>query len=129
LKQAAPDLAAVNAEWSFWKGLNDVLEQTLQRTQPQGPGLGRQLAETAGTAAGSMVGASAAGPVGAAGGALALGKLATLWRSATQSPQWRLASARAKNAVADAIVNGDLGQIAMALSRITSVGSSKLATP
>ena len=122
-----PDLAAINQEWAFWKSLDDVLRQTLKRTQPQGPGLGRQLAEVGATAMGGAIGATA-GPAGAAGGA-ALGKLAGMAQAAMRSPQWKVASAQLKNNLADAIVANDAGKIAMALSRIASVEGSKLGQP
>src|SRR5205814_4658508 len=73
LAQQVPDLAAVNKEYAFWKGLNDVLTQTLKRTQPQGPSLTRQVLETGSAAMGGAIG-STVGPVGAAGG-VALGKV------------------------------------------------------
>jgi hypothetical protein len=53
LEADVPELAAINKEWAFWKNLDDVLTQTLQRTQPQGPGLLRQGAEIAGQAVGA----------------------------------------------------------------------------
>jgi len=125
LKTEAPDLAAVNKEWSFWKDLSDVLTQTLQRTQPQGVGVGKMLAESAGTVVGGTVGATGGMGTGI-GGAFAFGKLAGWAKSVIASPQWRLASAQAKDRLADAIANNDAGKIAMALSRITTVQASKV---
>src|SRR5262249_8106536 len=50
LEADVPELAAINKEWSFWKNLDDVLTQTMQRTQPQGPGVGKMVAQAAGQA-------------------------------------------------------------------------------
>jgi hypothetical protein len=125
LAQEVPDLDAINKEWAFWKDLNDVLRQTMKRTQPQSPGLTRQIAEMGGAAVGGAVG-STAGPAGAAGGA-ALGKLAAMAQATIRSPQWRLASAQAKDRLAEAIIANDADKIAMALARITSTQGAKLA--
>src|SRR5436190_13762978 len=126
LAQQVPDLAAVNKEYAFWKGLNDVLTQTLKRTQPQGPSLTRQVLETGSAAMGGAIG-STAGPVGAAGG-VALGKVMAMAQSTMRSPAWKLASAQAKDRLADAIVSNNAGKIAMALARISAVEGSKLTT-
>ncbi len=123
-----PDLAAINQEWSFWKGLDDVLTQTLQRTQPQGMGLGRMVASGAGAAVGAVAGAEFGGATPAIGAALAVGKLADMAKTAMASPQWKFVSARLKNDLADAIVANQAGRIAATLTRIGAVESSKLTT-
>lgn len=123
-----PDMAAINKEYSFWKGLSDVLTQTLKRTQPQGPGLGRTLAEGAGSIVGGAAG-SAAGPAGAVGGAVFAGKVAAMAKTAFESPRWKLVDARMKSALADAIQSGSASRMAMTLSRISAVQGSKVETP
>ncbi len=125
LAQQVPDLAAINKEWAFWKNLNDVLLQTMKRTQPQGVGLGRVVTTGAGAAAGAVAGSSL-GPVGALSGAAALAKVSDMARSVMQSPAWRLASAQLKDDLANAIVKNDAGKIAMALARISGVQASKV---
>jgi hypothetical protein len=120
-----PDLATINKEWAFWKSLDDVLRQTLKRTQPQGMGLGRMVAGATGAAVGGATGASL-GPVGALTGAAALAKVADMAKQAISSPGWRFASAKIKDQLADAIVANDVGKIVMALTRITSVQGSKV---
>lgn len=124
LSQEVPDLAVVNKEFTFWSQLNKVLTQTLQRTQPQGIGLGRVVAAGAGAATGAVAGSSL-GPVGALSGAAALGKIADYARGVIQSPQWRFASAKLKDQLAEAIVANDVGRVMMTLTRIAGVQGSK----
>lgn len=125
LDAAVPELSAVNKEFSFWKSLDDVLTQTMKRTQPQGPGLVRQGAETAGAVVGGLAG-STQGPAGAVGGAVALAKLSKMATTVFSSPRWKLASAQAKDALADAIMTNDVGKISTALGRIGVVQGSKI---
>jgi|SRR5436190_644967 len=127
LEQAVPDLAAANKEWAFWKSLSDVLTQTSQRTQRQGIGLKDLVVGSAGASIGSTLAASLGfGPAGVA--ATGLGLTAIMAKRVIESPAWRLASAQAKDRLADAIVSNDAGKIAMALARISAVEGSKLAT-
>ena len=114
-----PDMAAINKEYSFWKGLDDVLTQTMKRTQPQGKGLGRLAAEGAGQVVGGVVG-SQAGPVGAVGGAILVGKLAEAVKAVFTSPRWRLMDAKLRNSLADALSTGEPGRIRIALARIAT---------
>lgn len=125
LADGVPDLAAVNKEYSFWKGLSDVLTQTLKRTQPQGPGLASALAEGAGAVVGGAAG-SAAGPGGALGGALFTGKLAAMAKAAFESPRWKLVDAKLRNSLADAIQSGSASKVTGLLSQITAVQASKI---
>lgn len=125
LDAEVPQLTALNKEFAFWKSLDDVLTQTMKRTTPQGPGLGRQVAEAAGQAVGGALG-SGGGPGPAVAGAYGLGKVAGMARTAFSSPRWRLASAQAKDRLADAIVSGNASQMAVALTRIGAVEGSKV---
>lgn len=117
LNDEVPELTALNKEYSFWKSLEDVLAQTLKRTQPQGPGLTREVAGAAAAAAGSGSGV---------GTAVALQKVGKMAHSVFTSPRWRLASAQAKDALAEAIASGRVSNIATALSRIGAVQVSKV---
>jgi len=119
-----PDLAAINKEWAFWKGLNDVLTQTLKRTQPHGVSMGQMLAGGMGTMAGAMAGAPMGTEAAAAGGALGL--LAAQARAVVTSPRWRLLDARIRNQLADAIVSNNVGHVTLALARISAVQGSKV---
>jgi hypothetical protein len=123
-----PELSAINKEFAFWKDLDDVLTQTLKRTQPQGPGVGRLMAEGAGQMVGGVAG-SGAGTAGTIGGAIALGKLSKMASAVFTSPRWRLANARLKDALADAIVNNQAGPIASVLARVGAVQGSQIPVP
>lgn len=120
LNEEVPELTAINKEFSFWKNLHDVLEQTQKRTQPQGPGLGRQVAEVAGAAAGSGSGVTTA---------FALGKVARFADSVMRGPRWRMASAQMKDSLADAIMEGNLQKITTTLGRIAAGGASQVTQP
>jgi hypothetical protein len=127
LDAAVPELATVNKEFAFWRGLDDVLTQTLQRTQPQKPGLGFAAAKAAGHVVGGVLGASTGtGPIGAGIGAIAGGKLNSMLEKAFTGASWKLASAQMKDRLASAIASNDLPGIAMALARITAVQGSKI---
>ncbi|MEB3210069.1 MAG: hypothetical protein VKL39_01885, partial [Leptolyngbyaceae bacterium] len=54
--KANPDLAAANAEYSFWKNVEKVAEETTRRRVGQAKPLGRKIAEAAGTAVGGAKG-------------------------------------------------------------------------
>lgn len=112
-----PDLAALNKEYSFWKGLDDVLTQTLQRTQPQARSLVSHVAETGGNA---MAAASGAGP------AVISGKVMQAVHAVVSSPRWQFASAKMRDRLADALMNGNAGQIFSTISQIGAVQSSKI---
>lgn len=125
LDTGVPDVAAINKEWSFWKGLDDVLTQTLQRTQPQGPGVGRMIAEGAGQVAGAALGATGGVTTGV-GGAFALGKVGALAQKVLTSPRWQFVDARLRNSLAEAIVGNSTGGVTSALMRISAVEGSAL---
>lgn len=119
LAQEVPELAAVNKEFAFWKSLQDVLGQTLQRTEAQGPGLGRRVAEVAGAVAGSGKGL---------GAAFLTGKLAQAAQAAFTSPRWRLLDARIRDGLADAIQSGSSTRVSLALARVNAALGSQLST-
>lgn len=125
LNATVPELSALNKEYSFWKSLDDVLSQTLKRTAPQKPGILGTAAEAAGNVVGGAAGLTH-GPAGAVGGAYALGKVAKMAQMTFQSPRWKLASAQAKDALAEAIAGNDLSGIVNALGRITATQGSKV---
>jgi hypothetical protein len=125
LEVEAPDLAAVNKEYAFWKQLEDVLTQTQQRTQPQGKGIGSIATKGAGQVVGGIAGSSG-GPMGAVGGAVVVGQLAEMARRAFTSPRWRLIDARLRNQLADALSSGNTQQATNVLTRITAFLGSKV---
>lgn len=114
LDTEVPELTTLNKEYSFWKNLDDVVTQTMQRKAPQGEGLSAVVKEAAGQAVGS---AATGGNLGAA---FALGKLAKTANAIFTSPRWKLASAQTKDALADAIVSNVPGKIAAVLARISA---------
>lgn len=120
LSEEVPELAKVNKEYHFWSSLDDVVSQTLKRTQPQGASLTGTIKE----AGGQAVGAAMKG--GTVGSAFALGKVAKLFNTVVSSPRWKLASAQMKNSLADAIMSGKTDQIVSVLARITAVEGSKV---
>jgi hypothetical protein len=120
-----PELTALNKEFSFYKGLSDVLTQTIQRTQPQQGGLKKVIAETAGAAAGASHGL---------GVAWATGKLAGLANQVFTSPRWRLVDAQMRNRLATALASGSPQQAQTVLRQIAvmqgaSRGTSVVAVP
>lgn len=121
LDDEMPDLAAINKEFAFWKDLDDVLRQTIQRTQAQGPGLLGRVREGAGQVAGAVVGGAAGGPLGAGAGAIITGQLAKAAHAAFTSPRWRLVSARTKAQLAEALASGNPERISSALGRVSAV--------
>jgi hypothetical protein len=121
LDAEVPELSVINKEYHFWKSLDDVLSQTLKRTQPQAPSLTGVIQEAGGRAVGATT--------GGVGTAFAVGKLAKWATSVFTSPRWRLASAQAKDKLAEAIMSGNLTQIAEQLSRITATQGSKVGVP
>mgnify|MGYP001558271183 CR=1 FL=1 len=131
LSDEVPDLAKVNKEFAFWKDLDVVLRQTLQRTQPQGPSLIGRVREGAGQVAGAVIGGTAGGPVGAGVGAVLTGALGKAAHAAFTSPRWRLVSARTRATLAEAIAGGNPERIAAALGRASAVtgGGTALTSP
>jgi hypothetical protein len=125
LDENVPELTKINKEFSFWKNLQDVLTQTVQRTTPQKPGLGTMIAQGAGQAVGGVVG-SPGGPGTAVGGAVALGQVAKLANSVFSSPRWKFASAQMKDSLARAIMNGNVGELTSVLSRLGAGAASQI---
>jgi hypothetical protein len=86
-----PDIAALNKEYSFWKGADQVVGDTIQRRQGQSVGLGRMLARGFGFAKGGVLGAEGM----------------DLLTQAVRSPAWGTVSAVLKDRLADAIASGN----------------------
>ncbi|MCX6551172.1 MAG: hypothetical protein NTY02_09250 [Acidobacteria bacterium] len=104
-----PDLHTINKEFSFWSGLEDVLDDTIQRTK----GASHIIENTAAVASGAVT--AATGGMTAGAGVMALTKgLSALVRS----PRWSSATAQAKNALADAIASGQAERVNGAMANI-----------
>lgn len=125
LDAEVPELSAINREYSFWKSLDDVLGQTLKRTEPQSKGLGARIAQSAGGIIGGTA-ASGGGILGVIGGAGLGASAARMLERAITSPRWALTSAHLKNNLAEALASGKATRIAGALSRITAVQASQV---
>lgn len=86
LNEASPDLATLNKEYAFWKGMKDVLAATEARTQAQSGGLVSSIGGVAGAASGFAAGDSVGDSVEKAllGGVAGRQMIKLL-----QSPTWR----------------------------------------
>jgi len=125
LDAEVPELAAINKEYSFWKSLNDVLTQTIRRTQPQSEGLGRKIAQATGGSIGGFA-SSAGGTMAIIGGAgLGVAAIRMLDKVIT-SPRWALTSAVLKDRLANALASGNHAKIIDTLGQITAVQASKV---
>lgn len=100
----SPELAALNKEFAFWKGLKDVLTATELRKQGHGAGLTASIGGIAGAVSGVAQGDSPGGIVGQ----MLMGGIAGRQAIALmQSPQWRtMVAAPLKNKLADALLSG-----------------------
>lgn len=100
----SPQLAALNQEFAFWKGLKDVLTATEMRKQGHGAGLTATIGGIAGASTGYAQGDS---PLGIVGQMLAGGIAGRQVIALMQSPQWRtMVSAPLKDKLADALLSG-----------------------
>lgn len=109
LNEASPDLAALNKEYAFWKGLKDVLKATEARTQAQSGGLVSSIGGVTGAASGFASGDSLGDSVEKAliGGVAGRQVIKLL-----QSPTWRTkVSAPLKFKLSEALASGKADQI------------------
>lgn len=103
LAEARPDVAKIDAEYSFWKNFARVNDATAMRKTGQAPSLLGTIAATGAGAAGYAHGggAAAAGSAGLAAATMyGLHKL-------VRSPKWQTTSAVVKSRLADALAAGD----------------------
>lgn len=101
LAKQYPDIAKLNKEYSFWKDVGRVVDDTMTRKQGQARGLGNKIAGAAGAAGGFSTG----GLTGAVVGKVALETLDGI----TRSPAWRTISAVSKDRLANALAKGNRG--------------------
>lgn len=118
LAQKVPDLAKVNAEFSFWSNVQEVLEQTAARRVGQAKPIGQRIAKGAG-----FVGGAASGGLGS--GFLMAEVLGTLSK-VVNSTAWATFSAVQKNKLADAIANGQVGTAFTILSKVIAATKNTL---
>jgi hypothetical protein len=104
LAKNRPDIAKLNAEYSFWSKVQQVTGDTIQRRSGQEGALMPKLAGIGGAATGHT-------PMGAV--MYALGKV-------IQSPRWRTFSAVKKTQIANAISAGDVATV----TKLAGLGAS-----
>jgi hypothetical protein len=110
----SPTLAKLNAEFSFWKGLDDVLSATALRTQGQGAAMTRTLTGGFGGAiVGSTTGSTFQGFLGMA----AFNTLARMLQSSRFRSQ---VAGPLKMKLADALSAGDQGLVLKAITNIAA---------
>ena len=120
LSQATPDIAALNKEFAFWKGLKDVISQT-ERRKIGHAGVGL-LPTVGGGSAGAFIGSAAGGPAGAAVGAMITPKLV----AAIRSPWFRTSvSAPLKKALADALASGNAQRLESITGKILAAAPAR----
>lgn len=118
IAKGSATLDDLNAEYAFWKGLKQVLTETVDRTQAQGGGLVSGATGGAGLIAGLATGEGAGDK---AEKALMYGVAGRQLVRAMQSPQWRTqVSAPMKEVLAKALASGRAEAINAAVSRIVS---------
>jgi len=100
LSEQNPDLDKLNKEFSFYKTLDDVLTETLDRTWPQQGGLVGNIVWGSGLASGAVIFWDLTG-------AIATAAVAKWLSEALRSPRWRLAKATTKNKLASALAKWD----------------------
>jgi len=99
LAAEVPDLAKINKEYSFFRGLSDVIEATQLRQTGQS-GL---LRKAAGAAVGSLAGQGTGLPFGEVGGAVVGQKISEI----AGSTLFKSATASVKNSLAKALMSKD----------------------
>lgn len=109
LAKAAPDVAAANRDYSFYKGIQTVLEKTIERTTGQQGNLTRRILMAGGATAGSPYGIA-----GAFTGAAVMKALAQV----ADSTAWRTVSAATKSKIANLIATDQLGEASALITRI-----------
>lgn len=107
-----PDIAKINAEYSFWKNAETVLQNTIQRKTGQTGLLRKGLAYGTGALVGTPLGVG-----GVAGGAL----LTNLAVELFSSPAWKSVSAIMKNRLANLIARGKVEQAAELMRKLLPV--------
>jgi hypothetical protein len=123
-----PELLSANADYTFFKRLNDLLD----------PALGRPKTVNAVTSGatgglhttGAVIGEALTNVPGLKGvSALVMSKLLPAIREATNSPGWQLAQASKKFALADALERGDAGRAQTLLTEIAKLAPRTTSAP
>jgi len=118
LAQATPNLTALNQEFSFWRRVGDVAEETVARRTGQQKPLTRQLMRAAGVGAGTAAGSAAGGVVGGGLGAVLGGVGMEALQTMVSSPAWRTIAAVNKDRLANALAAADTGAAQFYLNQL-----------
>lgn len=118
-----PTIEALNKEYSFWKGLTNVLKATDLRTQAQGKGLTSVITTTAGGAAGFASGDSMPDRFQRALEGAALGKAITMLQSPTMKTR---VTAPLKMALSKALASGNAAAVEMTAGRIAASAPARM---
>jgi hypothetical protein len=111
LAKVYPDIAAINKEYSFWKDLSKVTQDTILRKTGHGDGISKTIMGAAGFAKAGVPGKVA---------------METLDRAA-KSTIWRTVSAVQKNKLADALAKGNRGEAERIINQIGAFVTSATA--
>lgn len=117
LAKENPELARLNKEFSFWRSLDDITSETLERTAGQSGRIRQRIAQGVGAAVGSS-----AGFEGAAAGAFIANKLSGLFNST----RWKTISATTKNNMANDLANGNYKKVFDTLRRLGVITKNEI---
>jgi hypothetical protein len=111
----SPETAAANADYSFFKTLNDILDPALGRPKAQTlpPGV-TGGARTTGAVTGMLTGSKAA--------TFVMGVVVPWVKERMMDSSWQLADAHAKMRLAQAMKRGDIGLMKSAMFKIAEFG-------
>jgi hypothetical protein len=104
----SPAAAAANADFTFWKTLNDVLDPVKGRPKSQAPPAGvTGGARTSGAVAGALISPKVA---------FVMGTVVPFIRERMADASWQLADAQSKMKLAQAMKQGDIGRMRSAMA-------------
>lgn len=115
LAQKFPSIDAINQDYTFWKNVNKVVSDTVDRRTGQAKPLSQKMAG----AAGAVGGFGGGGIHGAVMGKAALETLATV----TNSAAWGTVSAVMKDRLAKAIASGNRGEAEFLVAKIAKAAT------
>lgn len=136
LSKAQPDIAKINAEFSFWKKVDDVMQATEKRRVGQAGGLRKVFSPSVAATVG--LGSAARGTPMLESGAYAAASLAVLsgLDMLLKSGRYNTLSAVAKDRIANAIMSGNaekvadlLGRTGAAVSGVKAKGIGSITNP
>lgn len=110
LIQAVPDIEKVNAEYSFWKDVEDITSASVDRRTGQNRGLMPTIAGGAGAVVGEAMSGGAGIPAKVLSTAIGA-KTFTSLKRLFDSPGYQMWSAVQKQRLADALMANDAGRI------------------